>query len=172
MALGTFSTGPYTAQYTPPSGAAGGGGGQVSLGLVEDVWRWQGRVELADMVAGITARSVIDSVYQGGNWFMIVTFKEWASAVKNTIWPWHSTFGQSGVTGRIATDLAGSLLLTAVAGTPAATAGPATITAAKALCIGDVLDAPLGAVERNIPVLFRIYPHTLSSGSVTWITET
>lgn len=166
MALGTFSVGSYEMTYTPPVGAPGAEVAQ-NPGLVEGVRRLRRRYHGETMQADQFGKTVIESIYQGFDVFALMTFKEWTDAVKNIIFPFATTGeGDLGVIGRLGSDIAGSMILTATANTPAATNGPSTITASKALIAEENdLEYLLGNEARDVPVLFRLFPY--SDASVT-----
>ena len=135
MALGTFAPGPYTATYN-----------SNDVGIVEGPRRVQRSLEMGDMRGDEYGQSVIDGVYQGGQVFVMMTFKEWTANIKSAIWPFDSDFGDMGVIGRIASNIASALVLTPVASTPAAGESNTTLTFNLALLAGGFnVDIPLGA---------------------------
>lgn len=166
MSLGTFSVGAYEMTYTPPAGAPGAGVAQ-NAGLVEGVRRLRRRVLGETMQADQFGKTVIEGIYQGADVFALMTFKEWTAAVRNILWPFSTSgHGDLGLPGRLMSSLAGDMVLTATAGTPAATNGFTTIRAAKAILAEENdLEYILGNEARDIPVLFRLYPYV--DGSYT-----
>lgn len=176
MPFARFAAGPYTATYntdSAPGDPAGKGQGARDLGLVAGVRRWRRQLEIHPVHGDAYGSSEIDGVYRGGQCYCLMTFKEWSDAVKDALWPFGSSFGAMGQVGRLLTDLAGELVLTAVADTPAATNGPATLTFEKAiLSPRENNDVVLGAEERDVPVMFRCYPYVNGQNDVVWFEET
>src|SRR5947208_3246351 len=80
----------------------------------------------AEPVASTDAygKTTIDAFYQGGDWFMSMVCIEYRAGSLAMLWPF-GALGVMGVIGRRLYDLALPLVLTAIAGTPAA-ASPAT----------------------------------------------
>ena len=115
-------------------------------------------------------QTVQDAVFQGHNVFAEFTMMEYDDdRARDVFWP-YGTEGVQGVMGRLDVQLpvAAHLMLTALAGTPAAgatlTDGPQSLTAEKAILAEDfpvrMLFAP---ALRDIPVRLRLYPYTESS---------
>lgn len=180
MALGTFGVGPYTSTFNT-SGASGSPAGKTagsrSLGLVENVITLSRSVEGEDIVADVYGKTVIDGIYQGGQTFVSMIFKEWTIQVQDALWPFggdSGDFGRVGTAGLLMTDLAGILTLTAVAGTPAASSGvgPSPIVFHAAIISpGHNFDVPFGSTQRHVPIVFRCYP-TIQSTILRWFTAT
>ena len=173
MSLGTFSFGPYTATYSPNTNAAGSGAGAVDLGLVEGVRRLR-RAPAAKMLQSdyYGPGTDIEGIFQGGNCFLSMVFKEWKAINKYAIWPYATDIGAVGQVGRQLTDLAGILVLTAVNGTLAASNGPVTITANLAIIAPNTdVEILLGTDARDIPVTFQLLPYN-ASGTVRWFSVT
>lgn len=103
----------------------------------------------------------IDGIALGCDVFLALTMIEWNAGVKKAIWPQSTTFdGTLGVIGRIDSDLAKAIVLTAVAGTPAATLGPATLTASKGILAPENdVNIIFGPDETPIPLLFELLPY-------------
>lgn len=137
------------------------------MGLIEGVRRVQQTAEGIDIRADQYGSSVIDGIYTGANMFLLMTVKEWIQAnpsVASPEWPF-GEMGNSGVHGRSYYDLSKQIILTAVDGTTAKTFGPTTRTIPK--CIyspGHNSEHRLGNEERDILIVFRIYPQD-ESGS-------
>jgi len=176
MPFATFAAGPYTATYdadNAPGDPAGKGQGARDLGLVEGVRRWQRMMEAHPVQAGAFGSTEIDGVYRGGQAFCLMTFKEWTDAVRDALWPFGTGFGELGQVGRLLTDLAGELTLTAAPDTPAASAGPATLVFRKAIVSpGHNSEVVLGAEQRDVPIVFRCFPYVNAQGKVVWFEET
>jgi len=169
MAFGTWAFGPYTVDYTPA------GGEKTAVGLLEQHITMNQPAFAQDVMASRYAESVIDGIYRGGNVFVQLILKEWKTGSKNVMWPFDATLGQSGKIGRAMSDIAGSLLLTAIAGTPAANNGPATRTFPLA-CFspGHNKEVLFGNVERNVPIIMQCYPAEVTPGDseLQWFSDT
>ncbi len=143
------------------------------VGLTEGPLQHEVTYSAEPVRASIGGDTVLDEVYTGVNMFCTIIFKEWSAATKAAFNPFSGTEGATGVIGRSKWDMASILLLTAVAGTPAATVGPATRTYAKAIVATDAsVLQEFVAGERNVPVTFRILPEatddsTVQAGSFT-----
>jgi hypothetical protein len=164
MSLATLSVGPYTMTYTPSS-IAKQTTGSVICGLVEGP-----RV----LRQGYTAKMLqsdyygpgtdIEGIFQGGNCHLSMTLKEWTSVEQAMLWPFATNMGDIGQVGRLLTDLAGSLVLTPVANTPAAVNGPQLFTASKAiLAPGNDWNLIMGNDVRDIPIVFQLLPYWTGS---------
>lgn len=99
--------------------------------------------------------------------FILFTVKEWSDIVKELIWPWSATMGETPVPFKLASDYrAVEIVATAEAGTKAATLGPVTRTYGQAvLANAQQIEHMLGGGERNIPVVMQILPTAESVGS-------
>ena len=176
MPFASFAAGPYTATYNADAATgdpAGKGDGARDLGLIEGVRRWQRTLEAHPVHSGVLGAAVIDGVYRGGKCFCEMTFKEWTDAVRDALWLFGESFGRMGQIGRLLSDLAGVLTLTAVADAPAAANGPATLTFGKAiLSPGSDTPVVLGAQQRDVPVVFCCFLYVDDQGNVVWFEET
>lgn len=108
------------------------------------------------------ADTKIDGIYRGLNGLLLVTFAEWNSVVKAAIWPWYTGGfdGRVGLRGQLASVIAQQIVLTAETNSPAASNGPATLTAARAkLAPENDINILFGPAERDIPVLFELLPY-------------
>lgn len=168
--------GAYTSTYNN-----GAGGGDVDMGLVEGVRRYQQTAEGTDIRSDMYGESVIDGIYQGCQMFAMMTFKLWKNLIhtkdstQDYLWPFDE-MGSSGVIGRSYVDMAGSLVTTVVAGTTAETYGPKIRTASLA-CYSPkhTEEHILGIAERDILVVFRLYPTfvtSVESSKLTWYADT
>jgi len=175
MPFASFAAGPYAATFDTddaPGDPAGKGQHARDLGLVEGVRRWTRVLDAQPVVTSALGDAVIDGVYRGGQCFCRMTFKEWTAAVRDALWPFGATFGETGHIGRLLSDLAGVLTLTAVANTPAADHGPETLIFRKAIVEpGRVAEIPLGNQQRDVAVLLRCYPYVDGQGRVVWFEE-
>src|SRR5690606_14798822 len=103
-----------------------------SIGLVEGVRRLRRRYSNQPIVTD--RYGLVDGVYKGGECFLSMVFKEWGPEEQASIWPFGGgDLGLVGQNGRLLSDLAKEIVLTAEVGSPAATHGPATITAELAI---------------------------------------
>jgi hypothetical protein len=149
MALGDFTTGPYTATW---KGNA--------LGLVDENGFMIGDTPIKEVIkASLHGENLIDKIYQGRAVKCVATFIEWTSYIRGLINPYHSNMGNPGQHATLDSVYAGALVLTAASGTPAATAlGPATIT--MHLCAPsdeNEIQWALNSKLRTIPILFDCY---------------
>ncbi len=112
-------------------------------------------------------RATIDSIHLGIDWFIAFTAMEYSKAGVMAAWfPWHATLGKMGVIGRLYFSLAQALVMTAIAGTPAATS-PATLTASKSIGAPNFNTQILfGPVLRTLPMRLQLFPYIVSSSEV------
>lgn len=146
MPIGNFAAGPYTASHTPM--LAGVAGSPETINLTEEGWRSRIRI-LEEEISQSDAygRSLLDTVFQGCRGVLTTTFIEWRASMLKMSYPWAYVLpltatkwvvvNTTAAMGRLGSDNAGSLVLTAVANTPAATYGPATATFGKLKAAGD-----------------------------------
>lgn len=175
MPLGTFAPGPYTMTYTPPTGAPGASSA-LNPGLVEGP-RFLDQVNHSIPVDNVDAfgKTLVDEVYAGGTVKLRMTFKEWKTAVWDIMWPFYATEGATGdlgVIGRMMSDIAGQIVLTPVASTPAVTAGPSNgvCTIYKAIVAPEnSREIIMGCAMRDVPIVFNCYP-VLNSSRYQWYT--
>ena len=166
MALGSFVAGRYNGTYNA-----------VAVGMCKDGFEVEQDFEL-DEISETDAwgGSVIDAIFRGGNCHMQFTCEEYAAGVLTAFWP----LGSLGVLvtpttlpiGVLASTLIKAVVLTAVAGTPAAGVGNiVTLTASNALLAknfaGKLL---LNSKLREVPVRLRLYPY--GTGPYTFFTTT
>jgi len=175
MPVGSFAAGPYTATFNTddaPGSPAGKGLGARDIGLISDVRRWQRTLKAREVSGSAFGATHVDAVYRGGQCLCMMTVKEWSQAVKDLLWPFGETFGQMGQVGRMMSDLAGELTLTAVPNTPAATTGPATLIFRKAiLSPSHNSEVVLAAEDRDVPVMMQCFPYVNGQGNVVWFEE-
>ncbi len=116
-------------------------------------------------------RSLIETIYTGGNWVAQYTALEYKAATISTSSPFGPGLGIMGIIARLGSDMAQSLIFTSTVGTPAATA-PATLTAAKAILAPNWnLRLVFGPTLRMVPIRQILLPYD-SGGSVYWATST
>ncbi|MFI4874760.1 MAG: hypothetical protein ACIALR_05465 [Blastopirellula sp. JB062] len=172
--LAPFVAGPYAATYDA-SGAVEGTPGQSAgarnFGIV-DMFRISRTVEGEDIAGtNLYGKSVIDSIYSGGNMFLTVTLKSWPTHIKDVLWPFGTNFGDIGTIGRAMSDLAGAIVLTPTTGTPAAANDAKIRTFGKAIISPQHnLELINGPINRETPIVFRLYPY-LNSTVPVWFVE-
>jgi len=163
MALGTFIAGSYTGTYTHPAGQP------VTLGITKQGYNIGLQHTLQNIdESDAYGRTLIEQIYQGTNATIDFEPIEWLVQVLRALSPFQTTgmpvtgAGGSvlGTIGMLSSDRAGVLILSATAGTPAATA-PASLTASYAI-IHENFDArwTLGPNHRTIPLRFRLLPYS------------
>jgi hypothetical protein len=159
MALDTFVAGRYSGTYNA-----------VDVGITRDGYNLEqessGEVlDETDAYGG----SVIEAVYRGGSCFLSFTAKAYKAGSTTPFWPWGALGVMSTAAapiGRLATDVASAMVLTATAATPAATA-PATLTATKAILASNGSASLLfNSKVREVPVRLQLYPYV--STNVVW----
>jgi hypothetical protein len=173
-----FAPGAYTMEYISNGGAPATGhgpdGNVNDMGLVEGV-RMLNRTALAQMIqSDLYGKSDIEGVYQGAQMALAMTLKEWGLNQRAALWPYGpSDFGQMGIVGRLLTAMTGHITLTAVAGTPAASAGGGLHVIDLPFCIlapDTEVGILLGNEQRDIPVVFKVFPY-FDGYSVRWFAE-
>lgn len=162
MALGTFVAGRYSATWDADRGGAGAA---VNFGISEDGWevQWQYGMEPISPTDAY-GQMYIDGIYQGivGCWTQSTQI-EWTTAIVGAVTPWNTWSATSGtlspgVIGRLASDVAGTIVLTATASTPAATS-PASLTATYCIISEDVLRVLYSSRLRKLPGRWRVLPY-------------
>ena len=174
MAISTVVAGAYTSTW------AG-----TALGFTQDGFSVQ-RVNHQEEInqSDIYGRTLLDAVYMGADTYIQTTCRTSNSGSRGASWPWGGAATWSGL-GTIYTtalpigilgtnaSISGSIVLTAVANTPAATtADPATLTASKgAVAPNFNMELLLSSRARSIPIRFALYP-TDAGGTVVPTTGT
>jgi hypothetical protein len=148
--LGTFGIGQYSATFN-----ANAMGLTTSEGVKV---RYRPSVQKINNT-NLYGDTLIDGIYRGIEGVQILmTAKEWKTAVFAAIWPFGggTTFdGTLGTVGALISSKALTLVLSAVTGTPAYTNGPVTLTAVGAILSGDNdIEFMMGPTEREIPIVF------------------
>lgn len=164
MAIETFLSGAYTGTYN-----------SVAIGLTRDGYRLRYSMsqQAIDRSDGF-ADSLLDGVWRGGRVTVSFTTLSYAKGIA-VVWPWSSALYILSETaspiGRLASDVAKSLVLTSTAGTPAATT-PATLTATKAI-VPPNFDTEIlyDSSLREVPIQLALLPVN-SAGTVSWATTT
>jgi hypothetical protein len=151
----SIPSGPYSATWAGSS-----------IGLFEGPVRLQQNVIGLPVRASQWGQTVIDYIMQGGGAFGVVTVKEWTAAIRTFLWPFGSTMGIVDEPGILFSQYCQPLVLTALAGTPAATHGPVTRTYHYCATLpGHNLDITFGPMERNIVVAVGVLPEPATGGS-------
>lgn len=139
----------------------------VDVGLFEGSLRQNQPMHAQDVLASRFGDTVIDGVFRGSNVFAIMVVKEWTESIRDLIWPFNEALGNTGIHGRMLSDIAKALVMTVVPGTPAATNGPATRTYSLAVIAPEHnTEITFGTEERNIPVVMRCLPAITVATSV------
>lgn len=154
----SFLAGGYTVTYN------GASVGQLFEGITFQA------VHHKEIITGDNfARAAQDAVFQGVDITSDFTLTEWnAAGAQGLYWPYGTTFLTALVVGRldVGSSLAKSLVLTAVAGTPAA-ASPATATLTRSILHEDFpVPHIFRPAHRRLPVRLRHYPTESGTSAV------
>lgn len=146
--------GKYAVTITPPAGSP------LSVGQLKRGIGIEHQVFKQLITGDNFAEAPQDAVFRGIAVFTQMTLLEYnAAGAASAFWPYGSTYLTGGVIGRLDSALAGSMILTALAGTPAA-AAPATITMLLSILAEGFPVSLLYAPElREIPIRQRVYPN-------------
>lgn len=161
---GDFPPGPYQATFEG-----------VDIGLMEGPIRHQQNIIALPIRAALWGQHVINYIMQGGGVFAVLTIKEWDAGSKAVLWPYNAAQGIYPVVGELLDQYFGPLVLTALAGTPAATEGPVTRTYPfAALLPGHNIDVTFSSGERNVPLVLGVLPEQNSTtvGQAKYFTDT
>lgn len=152
-----FIAGKYAATFDPVGATSIATIGQIEQGITID------HVVFKEEIRGDNfAQTVQDSVFQGMGVSIAYTLIEWnATNAEILFWPYGTDYlTMDAVIGNLDSNLVGSLLLTALTGTPAASA-PASITLPRVILANgfpvNVLYAP---ALRKVPIRQTVYPST------------
>lgn len=169
MALGACIAGRYSGTYQAPAGSA------LDMGITEQGWEIgiqhaKERIDETDAWGGALA----DNVFRGiRNVSIQLNALEWKAGILRAIAPYGAALPASGngylgpgVIGRLDSDVAGSVVLSAVSGTPAA-AAPASLTASLAIVSEDSVRFALNSKLRRIALRFDILPY-VDAGTVKY----
>ena len=166
-ALGTFIAGPYTGTYN----------GQT-IGIVEAGYELEIVPSSEEITGDAYGDTVIDGIHRGGQAFINFIGQEQLKGVLMAAWPYSATaaisyafadLGVLGTIGKLWTSIATNIVLTAVAGTTAAS-NPATFTA-LAIPTADTRRIAMKAGLRKFPVRMRLLPQDVS-GTIRVFTVT
>ncbi len=158
MALGAFIAGRYSSTYAASS-----------LGITETGYDlvFAPQYEKIDE-SDAWGLTLIDLVYRGVRAQVIARSLEYGAAgILGAIWPW-GTYGTLGVIARmsVVSSLAGALVLTSTAGTPAASS-PTTLTCSRTQITEDSLALAHNSKLRRVPLAFAVI---ISDSGVLWTT--
>lgn len=146
-----FIAGPYTATYK-----------SLALGQTADGYRLSHQFFKKLITGDSYGQTPQDEVYQGAEMFIQFRLIQYAAAgVAAIMWP-YASFLTIGQVGRVSVQqsLIGALVLTAVAGTPAATV-PASVTLTNAiLAEGYPVELLFAPDLREVPIRQRLFPNT------------
>lgn len=149
----------------------------VSIGQIEDGFEIEHSIAQEDIIGQDMGDSVQDGVYRGGNMFISCTLMEFStSSAMLALWWMHSAvLGRMGKIGTlIQANFAQALVLTALAGTPAASGGNvSTLTAAK-VALAPNFDVRLLFAPRlrRVPLRLRLYPYSDGANNTLWFSTT
>lgn len=105
--------------------------------------------------------TLIDTIVRGADWSLVCEAMEYKAGPIAAVGQ-IASMGTLGIIGRLGSDIAQALVLTATAGTPAATT-PATLTASKALLAPNANPRILFNSElRRVPLRFALLPYDSS----------
>lgn len=158
----SFVAGPYTAVYN-----------DLDLGITEDGFDLDITFFQESIRGDNLGSAHQDHVYRAANAFASWVGQEWDKAgMAQAYYPW-AAFGVTGQVGRLATNVADTLLLTVVAGTTADTSGPNTLTALKSILSADFnVKHILSTRHRKVPLRHQFYPYGSQAATATWFTVT
>lgn len=107
------------------------------------------------------AKMTQDTILQGVDMFIDYTLIEYnAAGALSAFWPFKNTIYDVGVIGRLGSAVGGTLILTAVANTPAA-ATPASLTLSTCiLAEGFPVSILYGPDLREVPIKQRVLPNS------------
>lgn len=163
----TFIAGPYTMSY---DGSA--------IGIVEQGFYLEQVKHSLEIRGDNKGESVQDTINQGEDWFVDFVMQEYNVSVFKMLHPFQVAAAATPVLGRrdqvgqtaIGSSRAKILILTAVAGTPAATS-PATLDAQKAIIApGQNTRILFGSKLRQVPMRQILLPNTVSTNDVNFTT--
>lgn len=161
-ALGTHIGGAYNGTYDAVALGPQEDGFDLLQSLAEEV------VGESDFYGG----SIIDYFYRGGNCQIRSDAKYYTAGTILPYWPFAGMGKMRSAAnpiGRLASDIANPLVLSAVAGTPAATA-PASLTATYAvLAPGQQSTLKFTSKLRRVPLFLQLLPHDVSAETLWYV---
>jgi hypothetical protein len=155
----TLISGPYTATYDGV--ALGLFQGEGGLPTLTSVGKAKGIAS-----TNLYGLSTIDSIHLGRDMFFDAILMEYKATNIRVLWPFGNDWLSLGTpVGTLKRALAKALVLTAVAGTPAA-ATPATLTMSKAILADDHQGKIIYGPElRTIPLRLQLYAYDRDAGA-------
>lgn len=146
-----------------------------SVGLLEGPIRHQQDYSAIPIRAGLWGQTIIDYIVAGAGVYAVLVLKEWNTNAKAAMWPFNASHGLFVEGGKLLNPFSGALVFTALAGTPAATEGPASRTYnLAALLPGHRLDITMGIAERNTAIVMCALPEQdgVNTGVAKFFTDT
>lgn len=147
----SFVAGRYTATWN-----------NLAIGITADGFRLNHKFFTRLITGDNFAETPQDAIHRGAEMFVGWTCIEYDTAAMPTVmWPYSATIYDMGVIGRthVGNSLAKSLVLTAVAGTPAATKPASATFLTTILAEGFPVELLFAPDLREVPIRQRIYPN-------------
>jgi hypothetical protein len=169
VALDTFIAGRYSGTYAA-----------VDVGITREGYEITLDTEIEEIgETDAWGQSVIDGIWRGGNCFLQFVSTAYKAGSLAAFWPYGGSIAAAGVLGilvddsiaapnklpigQLASNIAKAFVLTAAAGTPAATT-PATLTANLALLARNFSGRLLyNSKLRDVPIRLRLFPYTVTN---------
>jgi len=157
----SFIAGDYTVTYN-----------DVDIGVVEDGFELEFTQAYEDVRGDNLGDTLQDGIFRGYNaTISAILLEANNAALRQAVWPFYTTagnltdWGVIGTLGVLATSKAKALVLTKIAGNPAADADcPKTLTASKAILARDFPVRLLFANRlRRIPIRFQLFAYQTDS---------
>lgn len=157
MALDTFVAGQYTTTHNA-----------VSVGITEEGFELQQDSKAQNVTpTDAYGESIIDFVYRGGDVYIQFEGKAYKAGSIAPFWPW-GTLGAMGVIGRLASNVASATVMTALAGTPAASAPSSVTTTLTILAPNNPARLLYNSKLRTVPVRLLVLPYDSGSAVIKW----
>lgn len=172
--LVTAMTGPYKAEYAPPSGRPGyttpeaesGYGAYLNIGETANAKVYEVSGEFEEIVSDYWgSNTLLNGVVQGFRHVLNLEPAEWSANVRHMLFPWGGTnaspdIGRMPAAGQLLSSAAGILKLTALAGPATGTLGPATFIAKIAIVSPRTnLRMAMGSTWRRMPAQMLLLPY-------------
>lgn len=159
MPLDTFITGRYTGTYN-----------SIDVGIQESGFELQLEPKQTPInQSDAFGDTTLDHIYRGADWFLQFTGLAYKAGIITPFWPW-AGLGTMGAISRLASDVASAMVLSSLAGTPAATA-PASLTATKSILAPNSPARLLfNSTLRNVPIRLQLLPFDAGAGVIRWFT--
>lgn len=164
MALETFAVGPYAGTWSAASLGITEGGYTITHDQKAEA------IEESDLYGA----TMLDFIWRGANVFCdftVLAFTKGSPVLTPFVAGLYTVWSTAKPVGTLASDNAAALVLTATANTPAATTGPATLTANKAIVAPNFSTAHLyDSRLRKLPLRMQFIPY--SSTNIIFATTT